>query len=124
MTFQPELLETLIECSSARRTCPALNQAYGPGSGQFCRDRPTPTSPSNGLDKRHIRCRSSVLNLILNTPRPARENDPDAGEKRKRLETPVLLKDLKTLPSHKPWESGFGDPLEDYDDDEDGDQQH
>ncbi|KAF2623914.1 hypothetical protein BU25DRAFT_414068 [Macroventuria anomochaeta] len=37
-------------------------------------------------------------------------NDSTAGEKRKRLETPVLFRDLKHLPSSKPWQSGFSFP--------------
>jgi len=49
---------------------------------------------------------------------PSLKNDPAFREKRKRLETPVLLKDLDNLPSSKPWESGFGDPLADLDDED------
>ena len=37
-------------------------------------------------------------------------NDSTAGEKRKRLQMPVLFRDLKHLPSSKPWESGFSLP--------------
>lgn len=43
------------------------------------------------------------------------KNDSSLGEKRKRLEEPVLYKDLKHYPSSKPWETGFGDPLGDMD---------
>lgn len=49
---------------------------------------------------------------------PTLKNDPAYREKRKRLETPVLIKDLENFPSSKPWETGFGDPLGDMDDDD------
>ncbi|KAH7082564.1 hypothetical protein BKA63DRAFT_134119 [Paraphoma chrysanthemicola] len=49
---------------------------------------------------------------------PTLKNDADFEAKRTRLETPVLVKDLNNFPSSKPWESGFGDPLGDLDDDE------
>ncbi|KAJ8107051.1 hypothetical protein OPT61_g9131 [Boeremia exigua] len=38
------------------------------------------------------------------------QKDSTAGDKRKRLETPVLFRDLKHFPSSKPWESGFSFP--------------
>ncbi|KAF1358536.1 hypothetical protein EJ07DRAFT_179753 [Lizonia empirigonia] len=38
------------------------------------------------------------------------KNDTITGDKRKRLETPVLFRDLKHLPSRKPWQSGFSLP--------------
>lgn len=38
------------------------------------------------------------------------QKDSTAGDKRKRLETPVLYRDLKHLPSSKPWQSGFSLP--------------
>lgn len=44
--------------------------------------------------------------------------DPVFREKRKRLETPMLVKDLNNFPSSKPWETGFGDPLADLDDED------
>lgn len=37
-------------------------------------------------------------------------NDSSAGDKRKRLETPVLFRDLQHFPSSKPWQSGFSFP--------------
>lgn len=37
-------------------------------------------------------------------------NDSTAGDKRKRLEEPVLFRDLKHLPASKPWQSGFSLP--------------
>lgn len=49
---------------------------------------------------------------------PELKNHPAFREKRKRLETPVLFKDLNSYPSAKPWETGFGDPLGDLDDDD------
>ncbi|USP78774.1 hypothetical protein yc1106_06048 [Curvularia clavata] len=49
---------------------------------------------------------------------PELKSDPAFREKRKRLETPVLFKDLNSYPSAKPWETGFGDPLGDLDDDD------
>lgn len=38
------------------------------------------------------------------------QKDSTSGDKRKRLETPVLFRDLKHLPSSKPWQSGFSFP--------------
>ncbi|KAF3035345.1 hypothetical protein E8E12_006866 [Didymella heteroderae] len=38
------------------------------------------------------------------------QKDSAAGEKRKRLETPVLFRDLEHLPASKPWQSGFSLP--------------
>lgn len=38
------------------------------------------------------------------------KNDTITGDKRKGLETPVLFRDLKHLPSRKPWQSGFSLP--------------
>ncbi|XP_014562135.1 hypothetical protein COCVIDRAFT_84707 [Bipolaris victoriae FI3] len=49
---------------------------------------------------------------------PELRNDNDFREKRRRLETPVLCKDLVHFPAAKPWETGFGDPLGDLDDDD------
>ena len=49
---------------------------------------------------------------------PQLKNDPAFREKRKRLETPLLIKDLNHFPSAKPWETGFGDPLGDLDDED------
>ncbi len=49
---------------------------------------------------------------------PKLKNDPSFREKRRRLETPVLVKDLDNFPSSKPWETGFGDPLGDMDDED------
>ncbi|KAJ4331305.1 hypothetical protein N0V95_009906 [Ascochyta clinopodiicola] len=48
------------------------------------------------------------------------KNDSAAGDKRKRLEAPVLYRDLKHLPSSKPWQSGFSFPEDvlDLEDDE------
>jgi hypothetical protein len=46
------------------------------------------------------------------------KNFSDFDAKLQRLETPVLVQDLEHFPSCKPWESGFGDPLGDLDDDE------
>lgn len=45
-------------------------------------------------------------------------NRSDSSAVRKRLLKPVLIQDLEHFPSSKPWESGFGDPLGDMDDDE------
>ncbi|CAO2650128.1 Nn.00g014200.m01.CDS01 [Neocucurbitaria sp. VM-36] len=49
---------------------------------------------------------------------PQLKNDRAFREKRKRLETPILVKDLNHFPSAKPWETGFGDPLGDLDDED------
>lgn len=49
---------------------------------------------------------------------PKLKNDPAFHNKRKRLETPVLFQDLNHFPSSKPWETGFGDPLADLDDED------
>jgi hypothetical protein len=49
---------------------------------------------------------------------PVLKNDRAFRAKRKRLEKPVLVKDLNHFPSSKPWETGFGDPLADLDDDD------
>jgi hypothetical protein len=49
---------------------------------------------------------------------PTLKNDVAYHEKRRRLETPVLIKDLENFPSSKPWETGFGDPLGDLEDDD------
>jgi hypothetical protein len=49
---------------------------------------------------------------------PTLMNYNDFAAKRKRLETPVLVQDLEQFPSSKPWESGFGDPLGDMDDED------
>ncbi|KAI8930839.1 hypothetical protein NX059_011859 [Plenodomus lindquistii] len=49
---------------------------------------------------------------------PSLKNDKDFRQKRERLQTPVLLKDLNNFPSAKPWETGFGDPLADLDDED------
>jgi hypothetical protein len=49
---------------------------------------------------------------------PELKNDPEFREKRKRLEATVLFGDLNHFPSSKPWETGFGDPLGDLDDDD------
>jgi hypothetical protein len=49
---------------------------------------------------------------------PELRNDLAFREKRKRLETPVLCKNLSNFPSAKPWETGFGDPLGDLDDED------
>ncbi|KAJ4991567.1 hypothetical protein SVAN01_02948 [Stagonosporopsis vannaccii] len=38
------------------------------------------------------------------------KKDSTAGDKRKRLETPVLFRDLQHFPASKPWESGFSFP--------------
>ncbi|KAJ4372985.1 hypothetical protein N0V83_003276 [Neocucurbitaria cava] len=49
---------------------------------------------------------------------PRLKNDRAFRAKRQRLETPVLFKDLNHFPSAKPWETGFGDPLADLDEDD------
>ncbi|KAF2030227.1 hypothetical protein EK21DRAFT_100626 [Setomelanomma holmii] len=49
---------------------------------------------------------------------PALKNDADFNAKRSRLATSVLVKDLTNFPSSKPWETGFGDPLGDLDDED------
>jgi hypothetical protein len=49
---------------------------------------------------------------------PGLRNDPAYHEKRRRLERDVLCKNLSNFPSAKPWETGFGDPLGDLDDDD------
>lgn len=48
------------------------------------------------------------------------QKDSTAGDKRKRLETPVLFRDLQHFPSSKPWQSGFSFPEDvlDLEDDE------
>jgi hypothetical protein len=38
------------------------------------------------------------------------QKDSAAGDKRKRLETPVLFRDLEHFPASKPWQSGFSFP--------------
>lgn len=45
-------------------------------------------------------------------------NCSDSIAIRSRLKKPVLIQDLEHFPSSKPWESGFGDPLAEMDDDE------
>ncbi|KAH7412006.1 hypothetical protein DE146DRAFT_262023 [Phaeosphaeria sp. MPI-PUGE-AT-0046c] len=45
-------------------------------------------------------------------------NRSDSTAVRKRLQQPVLIQDLEHFPSSKPWESGFGDPLGEMEDDE------
>jgi hypothetical protein len=49
---------------------------------------------------------------------PGLRNDPAFPEKRARLQKDVLCKELSNFPSAKPWETGFGDPLGDLDDDD------
>jgi hypothetical protein len=49
---------------------------------------------------------------------PTLKNDPAFASKRTRLESPVLIQDLNNFPSSKPWETGFGDPLGEMDDEE------
>ncbi|KAF1848930.1 uncharacterized protein K460DRAFT_364869 [Cucurbitaria berberidis CBS 394.84] len=49
---------------------------------------------------------------------PQLKNHRSFREKRKYLETPILCKDLNHFPSSKPWETGFGDPLADLDDED------
>lgn len=49
---------------------------------------------------------------------PTLKNYLDFPVMRQRLEKPVLLQDLEQLPSSKPWESGFGDPLGHLDDED------
>ncbi|KAF1937614.1 hypothetical protein EJ02DRAFT_458568 [Clathrospora elynae] len=49
---------------------------------------------------------------------PGLKNDLAFREKRRRLEATVLFKDLNHFPSAKPWETGFGDPLADLDDED------
>ncbi|KAF1931229.1 uncharacterized protein M421DRAFT_417881 [Didymella exigua CBS 183.55] len=48
------------------------------------------------------------------------QKDSAAGDKRKRLETPVLFRDLEHFPASKPWQSGFRLPEDvlDLDDDD------
>jgi hypothetical protein len=49
---------------------------------------------------------------------PTLKNYLDIPVMRQRLENPVRLQDLEQLPSSKPWESGFGDPLGHLDDED------
>ncbi|KAI0589187.1 hypothetical protein TUN199_03078 [Pyrenophora tritici-repentis] len=49
---------------------------------------------------------------------PELMNDPNYKEKRMRLQGTVLFQDLIHFPSSKPWETGFGDPLGDLDDED------
>ncbi|KAH3914876.1 hypothetical protein HBI56_018610 [Parastagonospora nodorum] len=49
---------------------------------------------------------------------PTLKNYLDFPVMRQRLEKPVRLQDLEQLPSSKPWESGFGDPLGHLDDED------
>ncbi|KAI4632249.1 uncharacterized protein J4E87_001721 [Alternaria ethzedia] len=49
---------------------------------------------------------------------PELKNDTAFSEKRARLQKDVLCKELSNFPSAKPWETGFGDPLGDLDDDD------
>ncbi|KAH6870477.1 hypothetical protein BKA58DRAFT_361324 [Alternaria rosae] len=49
---------------------------------------------------------------------PELKNDPAFIEKRARLQKDVLCKELSNFPSAKPWETGFGDPLGDLDDED------
>ncbi|KAE8838512.1 hypothetical protein HRS9139_02895 [Pyrenophora teres f. teres] len=49
---------------------------------------------------------------------PELKNDPNYSEKRTRLQSTVLFQDLTHFPSSKPWETGFGDPLGDLDDED------
>jgi hypothetical protein len=49
---------------------------------------------------------------------PAFMNRNDFEAQRKRLQTPLLVQDLEHFPSSKPWESGYGDPLGELEDDD------
>jgi hypothetical protein len=48
---------------------------------------------------------------------PAFKNRKDFEAQRNRLQTPLLIQDLEHFPSSKPWESGYGDPLGELEDD-------
>lgn len=48
------------------------------------------------------------------------QKDSAAGEKRKRLETPVLFRDLEHFPPSKPWQAGFSFPDDVLDLEDDG----
>jgi hypothetical protein len=81
------------------------------------RKRRVPTNPLmnlllRGIDREDKQKAEEWAKQII----PTLRNDPAFREKRKRLETPVLCKDLSNFPSAKPWETGFGDPLGDLDD--------
>ncbi|KAL1792715.1 hypothetical protein ACET3X_009222 [Alternaria dauci] len=83
------------------------------------RKRRIPTNPLmnlllRGIDREDKQKAEDWAKQII----PTLRNDPAFREKRKRLETPVLCKDLSNFPSAKPWETGFGDPLGDLDDEE------
>jgi hypothetical protein len=45
-------------------------------------------------------------------------NNATIGDKRKRLEVPITVGDLPYLPARMPWESGFGNPLDNMEDDD------
>lgn len=83
------------------------------------RKRRVPTNPLmnlllRGIDREDKQKAEEWAKQII----PTLRNDPAFREKRKRLETPVLCKDLSNFPSAKPWETGFGDPLGDLDDED------
>ncbi|CAI9632075.1 unnamed protein product [Alternaria burnsii] len=83
------------------------------------RKRRMPTNPLmilllRGIDREDKQKAEEWAKQII----PTLRNDPAFREKRKRLETPVLCKDLPNFPSAKPWETGFGDPLGDLDDED------
>ncbi|KAG9185206.1 hypothetical protein G6011_07750 [Alternaria panax] len=83
------------------------------------RKRRAPTNPLmnlllKGIDREDRHKAEEWAKQII----PVLRNDLAFREKRKRLETPVLCKNLSNFPSAKPWETGFGDPLGDLDDED------
>jgi hypothetical protein len=114
-------------------TTPASSRTPPPGS--FTEVLSTPPTPVGERSKARPRKKktSPMLRLLLKGVETSDMNKAEAWAKhaipafmnlsnyetkRRLLETPVLVQDLEHLPSCKPWESGFGDPLGELDDEE------
>jgi hypothetical protein len=114
-------------------TTPSSSRTPPPGS--FTEVLSTPPTPVGERSKARPRKKktSPMLRLLLKGVEasdmtkaetwakhaiPAFMNLSNYEAKRRLLETPVLVQDLEHLPSCKPWESGFGDPLGELDDEE------
>jgi hypothetical protein len=111
------------------------SSSRAPPPGSFTEMLSTPPTPVGERSKARPRKKktSPMLRLLLKGVEasdmskaeewakqaiPAFMNLSNSDTKRRILETPVLVQDLQHLPSCKPWESGFGDPLGDLDDEE------
>jgi hypothetical protein len=114
---------------------PTTPSSRTPPPGSFTEVLSTPPTPVGERSKARPRKKktSPMLRLLLKGVEasdmskaeawakhaiPAFMNLSNYETKRRLLETPVLVQDLEHFPSCKPWESGFGDPLGDLDDEE------